>query len=40
MQSVANQRLLALSNNQITIEIDGKSIKKSAKEAKLLGLVI
>ena len=35
----SNQRIHALSNNQINIEIDGKSIKK-VKEAKSLGLVI
>ena len=35
----SNQRIHTLSNNQIDIEIDGKSIKK-VKEAKSLGLVI
>ena len=35
----SNQRIHALSNNQIDIEIDGKSIKR-VKEAKLLGLFI
>ena len=35
----SNQRIHALSNNQIDIEIDGKSIKK-VKEAKSLGLFI
>ena len=35
----SNQRIHALSNNQIDIEIDGKSIRK-VKEAKSLGLFI
>ena len=35
----SNQRVHALSNNQINIEIDGKSIKRVNK-AKLLGLLI
>ena len=35
----SNQRVHALSNNQINIEIDGKSIKR-VKEAKSLGLLI
>ena len=35
----SNQRIHTLSNNQIDIEIDGKSIKK-VKEAKSLGLLI
>ena len=35
----SNQRLCALLNNQINIEIEGKSIKK-VKEAKSLGLLI
>ena len=35
----SNQRIHALSNNQIDIEIDGKSIKK-VEEAKSLGLFI
>ena len=35
----SNQRIHALSNNQIDIEIDEKSIKK-VKEAKSLGLFI
>ena len=35
----SNQRIHTLSNNQIDIEIDGKSIKK-AKEAKSQGLLI
>ena len=35
----SNQRIHALSNNQIDIEIDGNSIKK-VKEAKSLGLFI
>ena len=35
----SNQRIHTLSNNQIDIEIDGKSIKK-VKEAKSLGLFI
>ena len=35
----SNQRIHALSNNQIDIEIDGKSIKR-VKEAKSLGLFI
>ena len=35
----SNQRLQALSNNQIDIEIDGNSIKK-VEEAKSLGLFI
>ena len=35
----SNQRLHALSNHQIDIEIDGKSIKK-VEEAKSLGLFI
>ena len=35
----SNQRLLALLNNQINIEIDDKSIKK-VEEAKSLGLLI
>ena len=35
----SNQRIHAQSNNQIDIEIDGKSIKK-VKEAKSLGLFI
>ena len=35
----SNQRIHTLSNNQIHIEIDGKSIKK-VKEAKSLGLLI
>lgn len=35
----SNQRMHALSNNQIDIEIDGKSIKK-VEEAKSLGLFI
>ena len=33
----SNQRIHALSNNQIDIEIDGKSIKR-VKETKSLGL--
>jgi len=35
----SNQRIHALSNNQIDIEIDGKSIK-TVEEAKSLGLFI
>ena len=35
----SNQRIHALWNNQINIEIDGKSNEK-VKEAKLVGLVI
>ena len=35
----SNQRIHALSNNQIHIEIDGKSIKR-VEEAKSLGLFI
>ena len=35
----SNQRIHTLPNNQIDIEIDGKSIKK-VKEAKSLGLLI
>ena len=35
----SNQKIHTLSNNQIDIEIDGKSIKK-VKEAKSLGLFI
>ena len=35
----SNQRIHALSNNHINIEIDGKSIEK-VKETKSLGLVI
>ena len=35
----SNQRIHSLSNNQIDIEIDGKSIKR-VKEAKSLGLFI
>ena len=35
----SNQRIHALSKNQIDIEIDGKSIKK-VEEAKSLGLFI
>ena len=35
----SNQRLHALSNNQINIEIDGKSIKR-VSQAKSLGLLI
>ena len=35
----SNQRIHALSNNQLDIEIDGKSIKK-VEEAKSLGLFI
>ena len=35
----SNQRVHALSNNQIDIEIDGKSIKR-VEEAKPLGLFI
>ena len=35
----SNQRVHALSNNQINIEIDGKSIKR-VNEAKSLGLLI
>ena len=36
----SNQRVHALSNNQINIEIDGKSIQKRVNEAKSLGLLI
>ena len=39
MVTGSNQRILALSNNQIDVEIDGKSIKKVEK-AKSLGLFI
>ena len=35
----SNQRIHALSNNQIDIEIDGKSIKR-VEEAKSLGLLL
>ena len=35
----SNQRIHTLSNNQIDIEIDGKSVKK-VTEAKSLGLFI
>ena len=35
----SNQRLHAFSNNQINIEMDGKSIKR-VNEAKSLGLLI
>jgi len=39
MVIASNQRIHALSNNQIDIEIDGKSIKR-VEEAKSLGLFI